>query len=311
MYVMWPDSYRRWATRIVVCAEKRSLRLASCWSVAVRKGAAGRRRYGFSSELLTVNAAPARRSASPRAPFSSSRTSSLRRASRPARSRGPAPPACRPTDTSRASNEPGSKLASEVPVLGRDEGDPLALALDDEPRRDRLHPARGEAARDLLPQDGRDLVAVQPVEDAPRLLRVHESLVDDARVLERTRDRLSRDLVEHHAADRNLRLQHLDEVPGDRLSLAILVRREQELVRVLQVLLQLGDDLLLARVDDVVRLEPLVDVDAERAEALALAPRARRMPGRGGRGCARCWTRRRTPCRGSPRSCAPSRGSRR
>ena len=76
--------------------------------------------------------------------------------------------------------------------------------------------------------------------------------------------------MKHHAADRNLRLQHLHEVPSDRFSLSILIRREQELVGVLQVLFQLGDDLLLAGVDDVVRLEPLFDVHAERAEARAL-----------------------------------------
>ncbi len=162
------------------------------------------------------------------------------------------------------------EAGEEVPVLRRDERDALALALDCESCGNRLHPAGGEAACDLLPQDRRHLVAVQPVEDPPRLLGVHESLVDDARVLERSRDRFSRDLVKHHAANRNLRFQHLHEVPGDRFSLSILIRREQELVRVLQMLFQLGDDLLLARVDDVVRLELLVDVHAERAEALAL-----------------------------------------
>ena len=60
-------------------------------------------------------------------------------------------------------------------------------------------------------------------------------------------------------------------MPRDRLALAILVRREQELVRIGEVLLELRDDLLLARVDDVVRLEVLLHIDAERAEALALA----------------------------------------
>ena len=59
-------------------------------------------------------------------------------------------------------------------------------------------------------------------------------------------------------------------MPGDRLALAILVRREQELVGVREALLQVGDDLLLAGVDDVVRLEAVVDVDTERAEALSL-----------------------------------------
>ena len=60
-------------------------------------------------------------------------------------------------------------------------------------------------------------------------------------------------------------------MPRDRLALAVLVRREQELVRIGEVLLELRDDLLLARVDDVVRLEVLLHVDTERAEALALA----------------------------------------
>ena len=158
----------------------------------------------------------------------------------------------------------------EIPVLGRDEGDPLALPLDHEPRRDRLHPAGRKPGHDLLPEHRRHLVAVEPVEDPPRLLGVDEILVDVARSFERSRDRVARDLVEDHAANRDLRLQHLDQVPRDGLALAVLVRREQELVGVLQVLLQLGDDLLLAGIDDVVGLEALVDVHAQRAEALAL-----------------------------------------
>ena len=38
--------------------------------------------------------------------------------------------------------------------------------------------------------------------------------------------------MEDHPPDGHLRLQHLEQVPGDRLALAILVRREQELVGV-------------------------------------------------------------------------------
>ena len=62
----------------------------------------------------------------------------------------------------------------DVPVLGGDELHPLALALDDEPRRHGLHAARGEPLHDLAPEDRRDLVAVETVEDAARLLRVDE-----------------------------------------------------------------------------------------------------------------------------------------
>jgi hypothetical protein len=78
----------------------------------------------------------------------------------------------------------------------------------------------------LLPEHRRDLVAVEPVEDAPGLLRVDEPLVDLARLLEGALDRIAGDLVEDHPADRHLRLQLLEQVPGDRLALAVLVRGE-------------------------------------------------------------------------------------
>ena len=74
---------------------------------------------------------------------------------------------------------------------GGDERHPLALALDDEPRRDRLHAAGGEPLHHLPPEDRRDLVAVEAVEDAARLLRVDEALVDLARLAERALDRVA------------------------------------------------------------------------------------------------------------------------
>ncbi len=79
-----------------------------------------------------------------------------------------------------------------------------------------------------------------------------------------------RDLVEHHPPHRDLRLQHLEQMPGDRLALAVFVRREQELVGDLEQLLQLGDLLPLVGVDDVEGLEVVVDVDAEARPALLL-----------------------------------------
>ena len=85
------------------------------------------------------------------------------------------------TATSFASNAPGSKRRDDVPVGGGDERHPLALALDDEPRGDGLDAACREALRDLLPEHRRDLVAVEAVEDAPRLLGVDEAIVDVAR----------------------------------------------------------------------------------------------------------------------------------
>src|SRR5690606_23535116 len=112
-------------------------------------------------------------------------------------------------------------------------------------------------------QHGRDLVAVEAVEDAAGLLRVDEVLVEVARVLQRPLDRLARDLVEDHALDRHLRLERLEEVPRDGLALAVLIGREVELVGVLERALELRDLLLLVGVDLVVRVEAVVDVDRE------------------------------------------------
>ena len=59
--------------------------------------------------------------------------------------------------------------------------------------------------------------------------RLHQVEVQLPWVLDRLADRLRRDLVEHHPAYRNLRLQLLPEVPGDRLALPVLVGGEVEL----------------------------------------------------------------------------------
>ncbi len=159
----------------------------------------------------------------------------------------------------------GVEQPFDVPVLGGHEGSPLALPLDDEPDGHRLHAPGRESLHDLLPEHRRDFVAVEPVEDAPRLLGVDEPLVDLACLAERPLDCVARDLVEDHPADGHLRLQLLEQMPGDRLALAVFVCCEQELVDVLELALQVGDDALLVGVDDVVRLEVLLDRDAEGA----------------------------------------------
>ena len=96
----------------------------------------------------------------------------------------------------------GVEDAVDVPVAGADEGAALAFALDHEAHRYRLDAAGGEALHDLLPEHRRDLVAVEPVEDPPRLLRVDQPLVDVAGLAERALDRVARDLVEDHPAHR-------------------------------------------------------------------------------------------------------------
>ena len=150
----------------------------------------------------------------------------------------------------------------QVPVRRGDEGNALTLAVHDKSNRDRLHPAcRASVATDLLPEHLGDGVAVEPIDDATRLLRIDELHVEFARLLEGIGDGVLGDLVEDHAAHGDLRLEHLEQVPGDGLALAVLVRGEEQLGSVLELLLQLRNRRLLIGMHDVEGGEAVVGVD--------------------------------------------------
>ncbi len=158
------------------------------------------------------------------------------------------------------------EVCLDAPVLDRDELPDLLLALHHQAHGHALHAARGEAAADLLPEDGRDPVADQPVENAARLLRVIEIAVELQRRLDGLLDGLLGDLVEEDARGGHLALlELLEDVPGDGLALAVGVGGEEDAVDALGRRLELGDHLLL-RLDDLVdRLEPVLDVHADLA----------------------------------------------
>ena len=80
-------------------------------------------------------------------------------------------------------------------------------------------------------------------------------------------DGFLRDLVEHHPVNgkRLLGLQCLEEVPGNRFTLAVLIGCEVESIGLFEELLELGDSLFLVGIDDVVGLEAFFDVDGEAA----------------------------------------------
>jgi hypothetical protein len=158
----------------------------------------------------------------------------------------------------------GPHGGGEVPVPGPPEAHALALALDHQSHRDALHPAGTAGARHPAPEHRRDLVPDESVEDASAIGGLDESAVDVARRLDGLVDRLPRDLVEDHPTDVDLRLEDLEEVPGDGLPLAILVGGEVERVRGLQRPLDVPHDLL----GTAARFIPLegevvLDVDAE------------------------------------------------
>ena len=130
--------------------------------------------------------------------------------------------------------------------------------------------ARRQLRHDLLPQHRRHFVAVEPVENSTGLLRVDHLAVELARFVDRGLNRLLGDLVEHNAFDRYLRVQNLNEMPSNRLALAILIRCEVQLVGFLQERLQEPDVVLLVTVLYVERLEAIVDVNTRPGPLLRL-----------------------------------------
>ena len=96
----------------------------------------------------------------------------------------------------------GLVAAQEVhvqgPVLLRLEGLDFPLPVVHHPGGHGLDPPGGEAPADLFPQQGAQLIAHQPVQDAPGLLGVHQVLVDGPGGLDALLDHFFCDFVEGH-----------------------------------------------------------------------------------------------------------------
>ena len=126
------------------------------------------------------------------------------------------------------------KQRFQRPIFHRLKRANLALALDNQPQRHRLHAARGKPAPHLVPKQRRNLVAHQAIEHAPRLLCGHQILVDVARMLECFLHRLLRNLVEGDAANLlslfGVSPQLQREMVCNRLAFAVRVRRKINLV---------------------------------------------------------------------------------
>ena len=147
-----------------------------------------------------------------------------------------------------------------------DEALALALALHDDAERDRLDAPRREPSPELRPEEVRDLVADEAVDDAAGLLRVDAVLVDDARVGNRSRHGRLRDLVELGPVEdrvRKTRLQDLLQVPADGLALAVRVGGEIDRSGALRGLLQVLDRALLARQDLVRGVVAMLPIDRD------------------------------------------------
>ena len=104
-------------------------------------------------------------------------------------------------------------------------GHALLFALDHQANRWTLHTTRRKTAIDLAPQNWRNRVAVEAVQNAAGLGGVDQFVVDRTGVGDRGVDRGLGDFVKYHSLGLDLGLEVVEEVAGDGLALAVFVGR--------------------------------------------------------------------------------------
>ena len=155
---------------------------------------------------------------------------------------------------------------NQRPVFVRNELLDFQLAVGDQPQCDRLHPAGRACARKLAPEHRREREPDEIVERTARPVGIDQSSVDRARMLHRIHDGLLGDGIEDDALDllvleRMLLLQHLQDMPGDRLALAIGVSGEDQLVGTLDRPGDVGEALAGLGIDLPNHVEIVVRID--------------------------------------------------
>ncbi len=140
----------------------------------------------------------------------------------------------------------GAQLRLDLPVFLRLEGLDFQLAVADQAQRYRLHPAGRTRAGQLAPQHRGEVEADQIIERPAGEIGVHQLAIDLARMLHCSGDGVLCNGVEHHPLDIDILehtalFQHFEQVPGNRLALAVGVGCEDELFRALHSIGDLAD----------------------------------------------------------------------
>ena len=159
-----------------------------------------------------------------------------------------------------------SEQRVEQPILFLDKGLDLFLAIQHHACGDGLNAACGESGSYLAPEQRRELVAHNAIQDAASLLRVYQVEVDTARMLDALGDDLLGDFIEGYAACLFIgQTKQLLEVPGNGLPFAVRVSRKIDGSGILGVLFQLVDQLGLVPHGNILRLKAVFDIDAHLA----------------------------------------------
>ena len=149
------------------------------------------------------------------------------------------------------------------PVFLRHKCADLVLAVHDQTGCNALHTACGQTALDLAPQERRQLIANDSIENAACLLCIYQIDINIARVLDTRADRLLGDLVKGHAAGIFvLELEQLLDMPRNRFSLAVRVSCEIDEIALADFAADFLDDFIFTLDRHIFRLEIVLDIDA-------------------------------------------------
>ena len=125
------------------------------------------------------------------------------------------------------------------PIFPRPKNLDFGFPLANQPQRDRLHPPRGPAPRQLAPQHRREREPHQIIQRPSRQISLDQRLIQRPWSRHRRLHRGFGDLIKRHpqhvnALQRMLVLQHGPHMPGDRLPLPVRVGRQIQGPRPLQ-----------------------------------------------------------------------------
>ena len=152
------------------------------------------------------------------------------------------------------------------PVFLRHESADLVFAFHHQPGGDGLDAACGETAANLSPEQRRELIAHDAIQNPAGLLGVHQIQVDGSRLLDGLGDDALGDLVEGHAPGFAVgQAQQLLNVPGDGFAFSIRVSCQIDGSGSFCSLFQFLDEIRFFFHRDVFRLEIVIQIHAHRA----------------------------------------------
>ena len=140
----------------------------------------------------------------------------------------------------------------------------LALPITDQAHGDGLDASCGQPLAHLAPKERRQLVADDAVEHPPSLLRIHLLHVDRTRVLHCLLDGGLCDLMKDDPTVLlRIDIEDMCQMPCDRLSLAVRIACQIDLVCIFCVFFERTDEIPLAAHIDVLRCKFILDINAE------------------------------------------------